>query len=224
MTSDGAADTNHLHILSAIPKVAGWQPVSHMIELASKLLKAPIIYMPDTASNLRVLSGYFKGRRKSPRNPDALVIVPNVQHLRWFMSNDEYRAAYNTIAVWVIDSFNTLFIPKYQLQRFYDLLFITNEYDQEEYIHKTGVDTKVLTWGSDVLGLGGCSNNKEIDLLRIGRQPDEWENDEITLSISMELGLNYHGRPPSEGNTESQFKNLIKNYYRKSKLVLAHTN
>jgi hypothetical protein len=77
--------------------------------------------------------------------------------------------------------------------------------------------------GSDVLGLGGAVE-KSIDVLRLGRQPNCWENDEKSKTFFEKNNLVFHGRPTTTDDILEGYRELLRDYYSKAKYVLVHSN
>ncbi|MEM8728420.1 MAG: hypothetical protein AAGF79_00770 [Pseudomonadota bacterium] len=86
----------------------------------------------------------------------------------------------------------------------------------------SGLPVSALPWGSDVLGLGGGDAVREIDLLRVGRQPQIWRDDVMSAHDSAKHDVAFHGRPPA---TEGDYHiSELFAWYRRTKFVLASSN
>jgi hypothetical protein len=49
----------------------------------------------------------------------------------------------------------------------------------------------VLGWGSDVLGMGSGADKRAVDVLRLGRQPLEWDDDAVSGAACSDAGLRF---------------------------------
>ncbi|NJK88725.1 MAG: hypothetical protein HC923_04570 [Myxococcales bacterium] len=83
--------------------------------------------------------------------------------------------------------------------------------------------TIFLGWGADVLRLGSWRADRDIDVLRVGRQPRLWADDEVSAARCRDAGLSFHGRPPDDIPLEEMHVRLMP-YYARTKFVLAQTN
>ena len=70
----------------------------------------------------------------------------------------------------------------------------------------------VLPWGADVWSKFSdrlaALESKSTDLLRVGRQPAAYEDDEATAALAGELGLSFEGRPPFGANDRESAQHL----------------
>lgn len=216
---------NNLVIISAIPDGLGWTPVRHMVSLAADLYDAEIVKISPNGSKIKLVISAVLGRKRNKKKPNALIIVPYYADFQQICEIPNWRSSFNKISVWVFDSFWTNRLVNFPISRLIDYLYIAVGTDLAHYQKKAKVKTGYLPWGSDVLNFGGVSStDREIDLLRLGRQPADWENDKETLELLQDIEINYHGRPPNLEHTGSSQKSLLELYMKKSKFVLAHTN
>lgn len=105
----------------------------------------------------------------------------------------------------------------------FDLVAYCQLAEKSYYESIVGDKALFLGWGSDVLDLGSRSTERDIDVLRVGRQPDDWDDDKQTQILCAQHGLNFHGRPPFGATPETQHQALM-SYYGRSKFVVAHSN
>jgi hypothetical protein len=126
---------------------------------------------------------------------------------------------------WIIDSFWTEHIPSsISLSNIFDNLFVTSLEDVDVWERASNVPTAWLPWGTDALRLGSSSPHREWDITRVGRQPPEWEDDQISSGAASALGIKYRPRPASEGLNELQNQRLMMSVYAETKYVLAFSN
>lgn len=207
-------------------KAPGWAPISRMVALASSLFEAPVVAVPP-GSRLRkstcALKALAGSRRVRADKPDLLFIANSPSQLKMVTDVPGWRSSFNRCVAWVVDSFWTDRIPTMGFPRFFQHLFIMYGGDCDEYRRRTGVETSFLGWGSDALGIGTDTARRDIDVLRVGRQPAAWEDDESNRGLLEAAGLAYHGRPPFHEDPDAQFKGLIE-FYRRSRYVLAFSN
>ena len=130
-------------------------------------------------------------------------------------------------AVWIIDSFWTEWAPSKQVMRHFDLVAYTHKGDAEFYERLVPGRSRYLPWGTDALDLGSASGQRSVDVLRVGRQPDEWEHDAHSLTMCAKAGLQFSGRPPFVPDTSadpSAGHKALTGHYADTKFVIAHSN
>jgi len=135
-----------------------------------------------------------------------------------------WRKDYGRIVAWVFDSFWTNWIPPWiRASRIFDHMFVTEREDLNTWRQKLRAPVDWLPWGSDVLNLGSSNPMREIDLVRFGRQPKEWNDDLVNAQACQSLGLNFHGRPPSFRDATDNERGLM-GMLSNSKFALAFSN
>ena len=108
-----------------------------------------------------------------------------------------WRKRYDCLVAWVFDSFWPDHVPKFvRLGRLFDHVFVTEQEDLKEWRRRLHAPVDWLPWGSDTLSLGSLNPARPVDLLRIGRQPPDWEDDAATSATCTSLQLRFRGRPP----------------------------
>lgn len=216
-------NNNELIICDGIPDTAGWSSIKHMISLMSELFESAVIKLPEYSPNKSHKIRHFlakKRKRNETEGYDLLIISTNLGAASNFFSLKQEKHSYNKIGIWVIDSSFTNHIPFLASSKYFDHLFITSGNDISVYQEKTNIETSFLGYGSDVLRLGGPNEDRKIDVLRVGRQPSRFENDEDNENKFRSLNLRYQGRP----SFDASYIDLLKKHYLQSKYVLAHSN
>jgi len=216
-------DNNKLIICDGIPDTAGWVSIKHMISLMSKLFESSVIKLPDhTPTKFQKICHFFakKRERNDEDGSNLLIIATRLTAANNFFSLQQEKHRYNKISIWIIDSMFTNNTPLLATSKVFDHLFITSGNDIAFYQDKTKINTTFLGYGSDVLKLGGLNIDKKIDVLRVGRQPNRFDNDEVNENKFNLLNLHYQGRP----SFDISYTDLLKKYYLQSKYVLAHSN
>jgi hypothetical protein len=139
-------------------------------------------------------------------------------------SVDGWRNRFAYVAAWIIDSFWIEHIPRAaSYSRAFDQLFITTLEDIPSWTSAMGTPTAWLPWGTDALRLGTRGSERSWDLLRVGRQPPEWNDDATTERDCLARSLRFHGRPEYGGSDEDNEKRLMR-LYGASKFLLAFSN
>ncbi|MEP0955410.1 glycosyltransferase [Microcoleus sp. FACHB-1515] len=110
-----------------------------------------------------------------------------------------------------------------QVSQLFDHLFVTTQEDVLEWQKLMKTPTTWLPWGSDALRLGGRNSNRIWDLVRVGRQPLEWEDDSQTAQFCLDRNLRFHGRPQFFANANENQAKLME-FYRQTKFSLAFSN
>lgn len=215
-----------LVILYCKPGRQGWAPIDHMVELAGELLGAKVVSVDNHTLSPSKLLYPLMARQRCNDCPDLLLVAPSPQHLLLLSEQPNWRRGYNNVSAWIIDSFWTNRLPKFGLRGKFDHFYATSGNDVEEIENLTGIETSYLGFGTDALRFGGMGTepgHKDIDVLRIGRQPMAWEEDDTTSSDCNSLGLTFQGRPPYVGTPRDVVMSNA-DFMRRSKYVLAHSN
>ena len=207
-----------------MPTQPGWSPVNSMIRLAGRLFEAPIIPLDEEFKVRHGIQALSLGRKRNSEKPDALLVVAKVNDLRFFVAHEGWRTSYNRVFAWIIDSFWTDRLLSVSLARVFDGFFVAYGGDVETYERRTGVPTFHLPWGADALSVADVTPDRPIDLQRIGRQPDPWQDDETTAKACEMRGIAFAGRPPFLENPLEQQRVLMGDYLCRAKFVLAFSN
>jgi hypothetical protein len=212
-------------IVDLVGGETGWQPIAYMVNLAAELLEADVLRLDRRKPNLlEKLNVLISKRQRAWGEESCLLICQSPADLLCLYRITGWQKRFRYIAAWVIDSFWTEWIPKtVRLNQPFDHLFVTTEEDVPIWNQITHTPTTCLPWGSDVLRLGGAASERTWDLTRVGRQPPEWENDQITQEDCAERNLRFHGRPRMFDNA-TQNQMALMQLYRQTKFLLAFSN
>ena len=107
--------------------------------------------------------------------------------------------------------------------RLFDHVFVTEREDLNTWRQRLRAPVDWLPWGSDVLNLGSSNPVRQLDLVRFGRQPKDWEDDLVSAQACQSFGLNFHGRPPSFRDATDNERGLME-LLSKTKFALAFSN
>lgn len=206
-------------------KGIGWSPILHMVRLAVNLLNAELLVLEyQKPSTFQKLTALLLRREANIDGGKLLFICPSPKELPLIFQIEGIRKRFNFIAAWVIDSFWVDRIPlEVKLSRYYDHFFITSREDIPEWCRLTKKDVSWLPWGTDALELGGDDVDRKWDLRRVGRQPAEWDDDEITNRSCLSFNISFQGRPELFDDAMKNQRALME-VYRQSKFVLAFSN
>lgn len=204
----------------------GWDPVTRLVGIGQRVLNAQLIDLAGSKLSLvrrlrvtttRPLLGGTGGDLFIARRPHELIHI--FGHPA-FLERRAFRA------LWLIDSCFTdeLLKPIRRLLANFDLVGFTQFEDSEYYRSLCGDRALHLGWGSDVLSLYEKRIDRTVDLLRVGRQPSEWDDDNRTSNACELLSIKFHGRPPDSNNPLHSYQDLMENWYCRSKIVVAHSN
>ena len=201
-----------LDIIVAVPSGAGWVPVHAMAELLARYTGGTVHTVDVGAS----LSKETKLLARLPRlkggSNRCLVIASDPGQLYAISQRSFAFRRYGAIYGWVIDSFWDDRIPAVAKSSTYDRIFVADVDDVQPWT-VAGVKTPgVLPWGADVWSAFSdrlaALESKSTDLLRVGRQPAAYEDDEATAALAAELGLSFEGRPPFGANDRESAQHL----------------
>ncbi len=128
------------------------------------------------------------------------------------------------MVAWVFDSFWMNYMPRFaRTRRHFDHIFLTEPEDAGAWGSCTGSEVSWLPWGSDVLRLGSANPIRKTDLLRVGRQPAEWEDDVRTERACEGHGLSFSGRPPMKTDASENQRELA-SAFANTKFTLSFSN
>jgi hypothetical protein len=164
-------------------------------------------------------------RKRSDRRETCLLIGQGPGDLKRLLSVAEWHLQFGTIVAWIIDSFWVDHIPLVaRLCPLVNHLFITSFEDIPQWRRITGVSTSWLPWGTDALDLGSGEAERPWDILRLGRQPPEWDDDSSNRAAARLLNLCYQGRIPGPGLTPLENQRLVMRGYASTKYLIAFSN
>jgi hypothetical protein len=201
----------------------GYHCVFHMARLAAELLNGKLVVVPSRFPTVNAkLSGIFLPRKGS--SSSCLLICPSPSDLSAILLVHNWRRTFSRIVAWVFDSFWTNWIPPWaRASRIFDHVFVTEREDLKTWRRKMHAPVDWLPWGSDVLHLGSSNPVRQIDLLRFGRQPKEWDDDLANGRLCQSLGIEFHGRPQSLSDATDNERGLMRTLS-KAKFTLAFSN
>lgn len=201
----------------------GWGPIDRLAHLAADMFDGNVLDGTPCAG--RYLSKFLSlvenptiGKKRG-----LLVIARSPSGLRSDALSLGLIRHYGFAVAWVIDGFRHADIePKWRTASF-DFIGVTRPNDVEVYEQRAGIPVLLLPWGSDVLALGSGQAERPVDLLRVGRQPDEWENDRHSAQLCARHGITFAGRPSALSTPFESHVHLMAQMAR-SRFVMAHCN
>jgi hypothetical protein len=211
-----------IEIIYAAPGSPGYHPVSYMAKLAAELLEAKLIVIrPRTFGLIEKMTTVFPRTRGSTA---GVLICSQPADLASIFSRERWRERYSSLVAWVFDSFWPEYIPSHiSMGKIFDHVFVTEGEDLTTWRKKMRAPVDWLPWGSDVLRLGSPNTMRSIDLLRIGRQPADWDDDLSSLQICKSVGLNFQGRPPRAVDADEGERALMR-LISQAKFTLSFSN
>lgn len=201
----------------------GYHCVLHMARLAAGLLNGRLISVPpDFPSKKDKLAGIFLPRRKL--GSTCLLICPSPADLSAILLISNWRQTFSRIVAWVFDSFWPDWIPPWaRASRIFDHVFVTEKDDLASWRRRMHAPVDWLPWGADVLNFGSANPVRNLDLVRFGRQPKEWDDDVATEHLCRSSGIQFHGRPESLSDATDNQRGLMETLSR-TKFALAFSN
>ena len=205
-------------------------PVNHLAQLTARLLQAGLHDLSGTTLSLprRLGATLFAPPRSSAKSGAGgdIFLLRSPQELGRALAHPLWRERRAFRAAWIIDSFWTETFPrpaKHLLSRF-DLVACTRAGDLPDFEALAPGRAICLGWGADVLEMGSAAAERPLDILRIGRQPPEWDDDARTKAACAARGLVFHGRPPFPASPATQQTELMRDWYARAKFIIAHSN
>jgi hypothetical protein len=212
-----------IHVVYLDPGGEGFLCVYHMARLAAKLLNGELVVVQPGIPRLTAkFSGIFLPRKSS--RTSCLLICPSPADLSSILRIPNWRKTYGRIVAWVYDSFWTEWIPSWtRVSRIFDHVFVAEREDLNTWRQKLRAPVDWLPWGSDVLNFGSANPMRQLDLVRFGRQPRDWDDDQVNARACQSLGLAFHGRPPSFSDATENERGLME-MLSSTKFALAFSN
>ena len=214
-----------LDILYVRPRGSGWGPVAELVALAARLFDARVAVVDDhgeVSLFRKTAASLPRGRRRPGHH--LLVVAPHAGMAAYAARPRLWFPGYDSTAVWVIDSFWTDRTPRLLRGTAHvDRVFITDPQLVEEWEQITGTPVSVLPWGADTALYPGAAQHRGIDVLRLGRQPEAWADDDATALEANRQGLRFAGRPPMSDDPGQNQRN-VREALMGAKLVLAFSN
>lgn len=213
-----------IQLIANMTPVPGWTPVLHMIGLMARCLGARL-HTPSVArysvAGRNLLPLLIPTRQG---DGDIAIFVARTPVETLSLLTPRHRlGAYRKRVLWLIDSFWVDRLPPSDKLDAYDLICFTRSGDRAFYERTFGERALWLGWGSDVLDLGSANTERPVDVLRVGRQPPEWDDDVESAAACAAAGLRFAGRPPFGATPEAQQAQVIA-AYAGARFVLAHSN
>lgn len=202
----------------------GWQPVVALAELVARLWETTPTFLHPTRDYTvarKVLS--LTPRVRGNRAP-LLIIAAHPGDLLSLADGRVLLGRFSRVGAWIIDSFWDDRIPLFaRMAHTIDHAFITDAELVDRYAEVMKTPCAWAPWGSDVLAVRGrLPIARDIDVLRLGRQPAAWEDDATNQHMLAEHGLSYQGRFPAAPGATNQPQ--VRDYLLRSKVVLASSN
>jgi len=215
-------------IVSDISHETGWIPVLHMVNMLRQFTDAAFHDVSSVDYNkLQKFIAVNKKRVRSSSDEDCVICVAASAHsAKKLVHHMKQFRGFSRSYIWIIDSFWTDAASENKdvLDKYFDHIIYTQSFDATFYRGLFGERAFCLPWGSDVLDLGSASSERKYDLLRMGRQPPEWDDDDHTRQRCEQRGLRFSGRPPLRRFSEQAASDLMRDSYAASKFILAHSN
>ena len=211
-------------VSSVFPPGTGWDPVTLLGRLLARLLDADLVEVAHTRSGHRLAPALARLPRVRRGPVTTLVLAPQPVHLYALLDLAHWLPGSGRTAGWVVDSFLTDRVPAVARGRGHlDHLFVTGAEDVPAWRAATGGPVSWLPWGSDVLGRGDGGADRPVDVLRVGRQPEGWADDDAVRRLLGGAGLTHGGRPPF-GTSAPENQDLLMAAERRAKLTLSFTS
>lgn len=202
----------------------GWAPITEMAKLIGRLTgAAPRFIHPQRNYSLARAIRAFAPRVAGER-ADLLLIASHPGDLLTLGSLRAKVGGFRTVHAWIIDAFWTDRLPSAaRSSRLVDHVWVPDAELVPWYQEQLQVPCGLAPWGTDALKVTQTVRDREIDVLRLGRQPHAWADDESNRRALKAAGLSYQGRfPVSEDPAASQA--AVIGQLARSKLVLASGN
>lgn len=212
-----------LTLHATIDDSPGWAPVAHMVRLMADLLDADL----QKTTNIRPtrFQRAWNGLKRARHGGDdvAIYVARSLGSVPKILAAESFHQPSRCRFLWVIDSFWTEHLPPLHTLDGFDFIAFTRAADRDFYEATFGDRVLHLGWGSDVLGLGSGQAERPVDVLRLGRQPPEWDDDATSKAFCAARGIRFAGRPAFCSEPDQQAASLMATLAT-TKFVIAHSN
>lgn len=219
-----------LHVMLLRQKGQGWGPISSLAAMTARLAGTHLQTVevgppvPKPRLLLHATAAAARAAVRRSKDADLFVIAPVPGALNDVLLDRSLHARYRNVMAWVIDSFWTERIPAaLKIPGLYSHIFITDPDDLREWQAAARGHVEVLPWGTDALSAHHRLREPDTDVVRVGRQPQAWDDDEVLASAAHGAGLSFNGRPPM-GTSEQDALQSVMDAYAQSRVVLASGN
>lgn len=199
---------------------AGYAPVLQMARLAAASLDAELTLLPPAPRGWKDWLSLLLPRSRGKEA--CLVICASPADL--YAAEELRRYSAGRVVAWVFDSFWVDYAPKFLgYTNHFDHIFVTEPEDLGGWRKAVRAPVEWLPWGSDVLGRGSANPEREVDLLRVGRQPPSWDDDEATARACARHGVRFAGRPAYYDDPLEGYRALLETFSQ-TKFTLSFSN
>ncbi|MGA4507731.1 hypothetical protein ACQB6R_01700 [Propionibacteriaceae bacterium G1746] len=202
----------------------GWGPVTALAHLVARLWETTLVEIHPTRdygvpTKLASMLPRLRGRRGP-----LLVIAAHPGDLLALADARVLLGRFDQVGAWVIDSFWDERIPRFARERrTIDRVWVTDAELVERYASAMRVPAGWAPWGSDALGWPG-SSGRDVDVLRLGRQPQAWGDDDANRALFAERGLSYQGTFTGSQTDGLVNQREVVRQLSRAKVVLASSN
>lgn len=212
-----------LDVIYSQPEGRGWGPIELLARLAARELGGRLIRYDASKQYSKLMLARGLRPRFSGGNRKLLVIAPQPAHLSAALQTLPWLSRYERAAGWVIDSFWTDRVPHVARGGYFDKIYVADQDDVAPWQGAVSAAVSCLPWGTDALAAVTDAPEKSLDLLRVGRQPEGWDDDDETTRDAAALGLVHAGRPPF-GKSDTDSQRLLNLSLASAKFVMAFSN
>lgn len=215
-----------LQVWCATPSSSGgWGPVTALAQLAGRLWDTTPVYFHPTSPYGRARKAVSLLPRRRGGDQRLLLIAAQPGDLLTLARSDVLAGRFAQIGAWIIDSFWDDLIPMFARTRHtIDHLWITDAELLDRYADATTAECGWLPWGTDALAaLPRPAAERDIDVLRLGRQPQAWDDDQTTRTTLTAHGIRFQGRFPQLDDGLAN-QGAVHDYLGRSRVVLASGN
>lgn len=224
--TDSQAPRRGPTLVVAVPRDAGWSPVWRMVALLGHYLGADPMEL-DVRGKVSSWKKATAPIRKRGSHGGVLVLVASDPgQLNALLQRGVAAHRYERVVAWVVDSFWWDRIPRIASSGLIDRIYVTDPGDVSAWLRSGVNGVRCLPWGTDALAAARHPEAarplvpKEVDVLRVGRQPPAWDDDRHVARAARRRGLTFHGRP-SFGTTAEQAYCSLTHELARSRFVLA---
>lgn len=206
----------------------GWGPVTALAELTGRVFQADVRFIhPSRPYGPARKAFAHLPRRRGGGGRSLLLVAAHPGNLLSVAEAPVLAGRFDRVGAWIIDSFWDELLPRFARHRnTFDRLWVTDGELVDRYSEATGAPTGWLPWGTDALQAQqdhDLTASRSVDVLRLGRQPSAWDDDDSNRAALSRAGLSYQGRFPlaTDGSANQR---TVHDQLRRAKVVLASSS
>lgn len=203
----------------------GWGPITTLTRLIARLWQSEPRFIHPAKPYGTVTKLVSQLPRRRANYGPLLIVAAHPGDLLALARASTLLRGFSAVHAWIIDSFWHERIPLFARRtRTIDRVWITDYELVDYYADTMRVPCGWAPWGSDALALARLTPiPRTVDVLRLGRQPAAWHDDDQNRAFLETSGLSYQGIFPSHPDGVVNHRAVL-NQLRRARVALVSSN